>query len=240
VVAYFNPERFVEQRLNIKRLQAHVDQFVLELNARAANPRARLDHAGVVAAVDRRLRRDDLLAAYQVQVTGLDTGSRVQYRVRLNPVTAEWERRRRYHGFTVLVGHAGLEHSAAELCRLYRAKDTVEKDFQVIKSLVKLRPIRHRTDAKVGAHVTLCMLALFLERALEHRLEAHGSAQAAIEILSTCHLNRYRGAGHGAQASYTLTEADSDQVRLLRRLHLERLADQASVLRDITPRLCLQ
>jgi len=49
-----------------------------------------------------------------------------------------------------------------ELCRTYRAKDAVETDFQVIKSLIKLRPVRHRTDAKVRAHVTLCMLALYV------------------------------------------------------------------------------
>lgn len=239
VVAYFNPVRFVEQRIGLRRLRDQVEDFVRELNARAASPRTRLDRAGILAAVDRRLRRDDLLGAYRIEVTELDSGSRVHYQVQLVPVATEWERRRRYHGFSVLVGHANLKHTAAQLCKLYRAKDTVEKDFQIIKSLVKLRPIRHRTDTKVRAHVTLCMLALFLERALDHALHTHGSAQAAIEILSTCHLNRYRVAPRDPHAAYTLTEPNAQQAGLLRKLHLLDLADQTSVLRNLTPRLYL-
>lgn len=240
VVAYFNPERFVEQRLNIQRQQAHIAGFVRDLNERLANPRSRLDRAGILAAVDRRLRRDDLLDAYRVCVSEQDMGDRVRYRVSLEPVPAAWERRRRYHGFTVLVAHPELEHSAAELCRLYRAKDAIEKDFQVIKSLVKIRPIRHRTDVKVSAHVTLCMLALLLERTIEYRLRFEKSAQAAIEILSNCNLNLYRSALPGTASVYTLTEANAEQRRLVRKLRMERLVNETEVTKNITPRLYLQ
>lgn len=54
---------------------------------------------------------------------------------------------------------------------MYREKDIVEKDFQVIKSVLEIRPIRHRSDEKVKAHVTICMLALLLERILRKNLK---------------------------------------------------------------------
>ncbi|MBI2895961.1 MAG: hypothetical protein HYY06_20555 [Deltaproteobacteria bacterium] len=153
--------------------------------------------------------------------------------VRLNE--SDWARRRRYDGFTVLVAHPALPHGPVDLCRLYRAKDVVEKDFQVIKSVVDLRPVRHRTDGKVRSHVTLCMLALLLERTLQHRLKAKCTAQAALEILQGCHLNHVAGTADG-MAAYTLTEPTPEQTAILRLLGLQRLGDQEEVVDRITPR----
>jgi hypothetical protein len=240
VVAYFNPERFVEQRVNAERHKTAIADFVRTLNERLASPRSRLDRVKILAAVDRRLRRDDLLRAFRVSVLERRNTERVYHRVQLDLVDAEWERRYRCHGFTVLVAHTGLQHSAAELCRLYRAKDKVEKDFQTIKSVTKLRPIRHHTDAKVSAHVTLCMLALLLERRLEDKLNGLCSAPEALEILATCHLNAYRGASADAVPLYALTEADSEQVALLRKLRMQLLVDAGDLAARITPRLHLQ
>lgn len=202
------------------------------------NPRSQLKREGIHATVDRRLRRDNFLEAYKVTLTKSksNAGARVYYQVSLEPVAADWARRYRFHGFSVLVGHPALPHSAAELSQLYRAKDMVEKDFQVIKSVVKLRPIRHYTEAKVNAHVTLCVLALLLERHLGRKLGVGYSAEAAIESLSTCHLNKYRGKGKNALPIYSLTEADDEQLALLRKLRLPLLADNDNLAAQITPR----
>src|SRR5690606_40314332 len=96
----------------------------------------------------------------------------------------------RYDGFTVLVGHPDLPHAPQELCALYRAKQAVEVDFHVIKSAVKLRPVRHRTTCKVRAHVTLCMLALLLYRTLAQRL-TKTTPQPALETLASCAMHRW-------------------------------------------------
>jgi len=238
VVAYFNPERFVDQRVDAERQKTAVATFVRELNERLTRPRSRLDPAKILAAVDRRLRRDDVIGMYRVSVTEQHAADRTFYRAEVDLVHTEWKRRHRYHGFTVLVAHEKTTQPAADLCRLYRAKDQVEKDFQAIKSITKLRPIRHHTDAKVSAHVTLCVLALLLERRLEHKLDGHCSAQAALEILSTCHLNRYRGT-RAASSLYALTEPDPSQLALLRKLRMQLLVDEGDVAARITPRLCL-
>ncbi|MFH1468757.1 MAG: hypothetical protein ABIO70_30495 [Pseudomonadota bacterium] len=69
--------------------------------------------------------------------------------------------------------------SAEQLVLLYFSKDVVEKDFQTIKSELDLRPIRHRTDLKVCAHVSLCMLALLLQRVAEQLMAAEGAPRTA-------------------------------------------------------------
>lgn len=109
----------------------------------------------------------------------------------------------------------------------------VEKDFHVIKSVVRLRPNRHHTEAKVNAHVTLCMLALMLERHLGHKLDGSCSAETALETLATCHPNQYER----SLPLYSLTKTDDERRRLLRKLHLPLVADSNDGAAHITHRM---
>jgi hypothetical protein len=232
VVAYFNPERFVAERRRAREQLRAIDTFVSELNTRGKAPRSRLTPHAVAVLVDQRLRKDALLNAFRVHI---DNRPNQPLRVDLVLDEAEWARRRRYDGFTVLVAHPDLPHSAEELSKLYRAKDAVEKDFHVIKSVVEVRPIRHRNDAKVRAHVTLCMLALLLERTLSRRLVRHpDSAETALETLASCHLNLFKGE-HGP-AAYAITHTDDEQRAILRALRMLGLADDDHLAEKISPR----
>jgi hypothetical protein len=235
-VAYFNPDRFVEKRLHAQQRLAAIEQFVAELNAGLSSPRSRHTKQSIAAVVDRRLRQDDLLDAFSLEISESVLGERTHYQIRLSRNDINWTRRRRYDGFTVLVAHPDVPHSPEDLCRLYRAKDAVEKDFQTIKSAVRLRPVWHHNIGKVRAHVTLCMLALLLERSLERKLRNTSSAAAALELLSSCHLNRYSANERGSASAYSLTEVDQDQRRLLRTLGLQQLTDDEELATRIVHR----
>jgi hypothetical protein len=220
---YFNPQLFVDQRRRAREQLEAIRAFADDLNTRLASPQSRMQRDQIAAAIDRRLRKDDLLEAFIPHITEQPIAGRTRYHVGLPVEPAQWSRRRRYDGFNLVVAHPNLERSASELCCLYRAKDAVEKDFQTIKSLVELRPVRHHTDGKVRAHVTLCMLALLLERRLEHELAGLHSPQAALELLRTAHLNRY--AGSDGTFAHVVTRTDAAQNKILRRLRLQHLAD---------------
>lgn len=235
VVAYFNPERFVHQRIQARRDLAQIDLFVKELNQKLARPHSKHKQTSILAAVDGVLRRYQLIDCFTTDVTRQELPGRTRplYQLELRLDEQEWARRRRYDGFTVLVTHPELVRGAVELCKLYRAKDAVEKDFQSIKGLIQIRPVRHRNDSKVRAHVTICMLALLLERTLGHRLGDHATAQAALEILESCRLNRYATSG---APTYSVTTPDPEQAAILRRLRLLPLADDGEIADRITPR----
>jgi hypothetical protein len=224
VVAYFNPERFIEQRLAARRRLAEVRTFVDELNAKLARTPSKWSVAQVTAAIDRHLRSEDLLAAFTVSVHRVEQAGAGHLVANVTLVESEWKRRHRYDGFTVLVAHPKLAQPAVELAKLYRAKDVVEQDFRTIKSAIELRPVWHRTDGKVRAHVTLCMLALLLERTLEHLLQDGHRATSTLELLEPCRLNQYR-LGVDAAPVYTVTQPDTAQRRILRALQLEKLVD---------------
>jgi hypothetical protein len=230
-VVYFNPEMFVDQRRSAQQRLADIEAFTGQLNRRLQSSRAKMTKAKILAEVDRKLRGYELLEAYNAEVDEVDG----RFSVRVMLKQDEWTRRRRYDGFSFLVAHPETQqHSGQQLCLLYRAKDIVEKDFETIKSFVELRPVRHRLDAKVRAHVTICMLSLLLERSLNEKLGDHLTAQRALEELSSCHLNRYNT--NGASDAYDVTELSDNQQAILRQLRLQRLAQTDEVLDRITPR----
>ncbi len=234
-VIYFNPHRFVDERLRAQALLARVARFVEQLNASLASPRSRMQPPQILSAVDRELRKEDLVETFAAQVFTDSSAGRARHRVVLTLDEAKWQRCRRTDGFSVVVAHPELPQDGAALCLLYRAKDAVEKDFQTIKSLVELRPVRHRDDAKVRAHVTLCMLALLLERTLGHQLDGLHSAPAALELLEPARLNRF-ATDTNTSSAYLITQTDEEQAAILRRMRLAHLALDEELLARITPR----
>lgn len=230
-VLYFSPELHLDlKRLDEERLQA-VYTFVREYNEQLKAKNTRYTKMGVLGAVGRKLGTHNLREAFEVLINETEHCNRKCFEVELRLIKREWFKRGRYNGFMLLLAHPELPYGAKEIVKLYKAKDTVEKDFQIIKSQVKLRPVRHRTDAKVRAHVTICMLSLLLERTLERQLKlssTSASASSALETLSTCHLNILRVAGDTIPM-YSITECTSDQLALLRALSCQRLADDTKV-----------
>jgi len=52
-----------------------------------------------------------------------------------------------------------LDKSPKDILKTYRQKDGVEKAFDVLKNLIKIRPIRHWNEERVKGHIFLCILA---------------------------------------------------------------------------------
>lgn len=231
-VAHFNPEMLLHQRQRAREQLQAIEDFASELNAKAQAPHSRLTPHAVGVLIDQRLRKDGMLDIFDVRIA---QPPNQPLHIQLVLDKAKWARRRRFDGFSVLIAHPDLPHTAEQLALLYRAKDAVEKDFHVIKSVVDVRPVRHRNDAKVRAHVTLCMLALMLERMLTRRLAKHpDSAETALETLASCHLNLFKG--QLGPAAYAITHPSDEQHDLLRALKMLHLADDEHLAQNITPR----
>lgn len=240
VVLSFNPEQFVTQRRRAARQLEKIDEFVETLNRSLASPRSRRTKQSTLATVQNYLRRKELLDAFDIKIDRHCDTLRPRIEVKLERKEAPWQRRRRYDGFSVTVASPDMITDAASLVQLYRSKDKVEKDFQSIKGLIKLRPIRHRTNPKVRAHVTLCMLALLLERTIENRLRASSlgpmTTAAVCELLQNVHLNRLKVTDMDTPV-YTVTHASADQMAVLNALGLQKLVDDEEVSAAISSRM---
>jgi len=76
------------------------------------------------------------------------------------------------------------ELSAVDTVRLYKSLSVVERAFRTMKTVdLKVRPIYHRKERRVRAHVFLCMLAYYVEWHMRQRLspllfDDHDKAEA--------------------------------------------------------------
>jgi len=237
LVAYFNPQMFVEQRDRANRKRLGVEAWMRELNERL--PQLSRSREDVYRDVSNKLAAHKMLALYDLTIDVIERPDGKPYcRVSLTIDEDGWRRRRRFDGFVLLIAHPELPQSGAELARLYRAKDAVEKDFRTIKEVIKVRPVFHHTDPKVRAHVTVCMLSLLLERTLEQRLRRSSTPMttpACLEQLRGCHLNLLRGAPELAP-SYQLTELTADQRAIVTNLRMTDLVDAESLQTQLRPR----
>ena len=62
--------------------------------------------------------------------------------------------------------------STTDVVRHYRMLQNVERRFRVMKDFLGLRPVHHRTEARVHAHIALCVIAAVIEAVMGEDLAA--------------------------------------------------------------------
>ncbi|MBT9165661.1 MAG: hypothetical protein DDT25_00315 [Chloroflexi bacterium] len=100
------------------------------------------------------------------------------------------EREKAYEGkYLIQTEERGL--TPVEAVEAYKDLSEVERAFRSLKDVIEMRPIYHRNDGRVQAHIFVAALAFLLERALEKKLKAAGSnlsGKAALKALRTIHV----------------------------------------------------
>ncbi len=213
LVVQFNPERFLEQRRVEAEKIDEIQALASTLTTQLSQPHVKRTPRAVQRELDLLVARSKLVEETTVHVDVREDGRAAGVRVEFDHDALR--HRHRHDGINVLVASPLLAQTPAEIVDLYFAKDAVERDFHLIKSEVELRPVRHRTDPKVRAHVGLCVLALLVERVLEDRMRRGGlntTAPAALEELRTCRLNELT---LGATTTHQLTEPTPTQRAIL-------------------------
>jgi len=88
--------------------------------------------------------------------------------------------------YVIQTEESGL--SPVEAVQAYKQLNEVERGFAHLKGLLEVRPVYHRKDERVRAHVFVAALALLLDRALEKKLRSAKStlsSPAAWQALET-------------------------------------------------------
>lgn len=86
------------------------------------------------------------------------------------------EFRKRWAGWWVL--KTNTELPAEEVARRYLELARVEEGHRVLKETLKVRPLRHRLERRVGGHLLLCHLALVIEKYVDRQVKAAGLKDA--------------------------------------------------------------
>ena len=148
----------------LAKLRAHKRQALLQATTLELDKiRARVERGALrgEAAIGQKLGR--ILDKYKVgkhfELTITDTA--VQYHISERKVAAEAA----LDGIYVIrTGLPKKQMSAPDAVRSYKALTQVERAFRSLKTVdLKIRPIHHRLENRVRAHIFLCMLAYYVE-----------------------------------------------------------------------------
>ena len=99
--------------------------------------------------------------------------------------------------------------TAEEIALGYKGLYDVEEAFRTLKQRLELRPVYHRLEDRIRAHVLLCWLALVVIRVAENRT---GETWRTIAYcLGRMHLGRF-ASEHGSAELRTATTADQKRL----------------------------
>ena len=135
-------------------------------------------------------------------------------------------RRKREAGWWVLTTDTDL--SVTEVAQLYLGLGIIEQGWREIKSVLEVRPLHHRLDRRVEAHLLICMLAYLLQQMLELRLKRAGvpmTGPRAVESFQDLVLNEVEIGDTGVRRQI-VTELRGDHQAVLRGAGLEKVPFQ--------------
>ncbi len=162
-----NPHVARERARKREALLAATETELQKVKASVDNPRGRL-HGKPAGLIGERAGRvvNRFKVAKHFQLTIAD--GRFAYRRKRDAIAAEAA----LDGFYVLrTSVGGNDLSAQAVVRAYKLLAHAERAFRAMKSPeLEIRPIHHRLEERVRAHVFLCMLAYAIRFELEERL----------------------------------------------------------------------
>ena len=106
--------------------------------------------------------------------------------------------------------------SVEDIALGYKQLLEIERAWRDMKSTLDLRPVYHRNEDRIRAHVLLCWLSLLLIRIAEN--QAHDTWRNLRDELQRLHLGTFTGP---AGTSRQRTELTAHQQQILRQLGVE-------------------
>lgn len=98
----------------------------------------------------------------------------------------------------------------------YRTLYQVEHVFELLKSFIKLRPIRHRQAVRVEGHVAVCVLACLFGQLIETTLSQSGNkmtGRRAIELMKSLHAVSFE---LGSRRLTKTTKLEKEHLKLMK------------------------
>jgi transposase len=165
--------RQYEQRMREKAM-TRVREGLEKVRARVAAGRLKAP-TKIGAAVGRALQRNH---GYRYYAWELKDGQLTFFD---HPVNLP--REKKYEG-KYLIQTDQSDITPIEAVGQYKQLNDVERGFRSLKDPISMRPIHHRTEDRVRAHVFVAALAFLLERLLDQHLKAAGTELSPADALS--------------------------------------------------------
>jgi transposase len=176
--------RAYEERQRAKAMK-RVREALAKVQTRVARGQLKKPEK-IGAAVERTLQRNHGARYYTWELK--------EGRLEISEHPVNLPREKKYEGkYLIQTDQAAI--TPAEAVAYYKDLSAVERGFRSLKDPLGMRPIWHRAERRVKAHIFVAALAFLIERMLERALQDAGlslSAQSALEALKTIRQVQFR------------------------------------------------
>lgn len=161
-IVLLNEARRREELETLDRKLAEGRAIITEWRKKAG----KADHHQILKGVQEELGNAHLLNLFDID---FDEHS---FQGLLSGLKKAAEFRRRWAGWWVLKTNTDLP--VEEVARQYLQLARVEEGHRVLKETLDVRPLRHRLERRVGAHLMLCQLALVIVKYVDQKVKEAG------------------------------------------------------------------
>jgi transposase len=151
-----SPRRHVRDDARRTELLAATEDGLIALAERVRKGRL-VDPAKIGAAADRILRDSGVARCFSTKIThGLFTWD-------YDEKAMDYEEKLLAGRYVITTSLDKKTASTAQVVAHYKALQSVERRFRVLKDFLALRPVFHYTEKRVRGHVAICVLAAVIE-----------------------------------------------------------------------------
>lgn len=112
--------------------------------------------------------------------------------------------------------------SPKEVVLQYKELQDIERCFRTLKSSLDIRPMHHRTDRRIEAHIFMCVMALQLHRFIRSRLKASKIVKSPDRVLEKLSFQRTVETEVNGQTIKGLTAPTFEQLSFYEALGVAR------------------
>ena len=113
--------------------------------------------------------------------------------------------------------------TAGEAVACYKELNTVEQGFRDLKDVINMRPIYHKTDERIEAHIFVASLALFLKRTLEYELSPKLPEISAADAFAAVKSTGLTELSFNGQSKQLVSNGGRDARRVLSALAIKQI-----------------
>jgi transposase len=162
-VVVTSEERKIRDDRRLKELLVSTEDKLVALEERVRAKRL-VDPAKIGAAADRILRDSGVARCF---ATTIREG---YFSWDFDAAALDYEQRLLAGRYVITTSLDNKTASTADVVRHYKMLANVERRFRVMKDFLGLRPVHHRTEARVRAHIALCVIAAVIEAVIAEDL----------------------------------------------------------------------
>lgn len=112
--------------------------------------------------------------------------------------------------------------SPEEIVHQYKELQDVERCFRTLKSSLDIRPVHHRVDRRIEAHIFICVMALQIERLMRQRLRKAKITRSPERVLEKLSFQRTVEATADGKRVHGLVSATEEQITLFSALNIPK------------------